>query len=102
MFYFTLCRSVFTIHGLWPEFANGSYPSYCSLPAGVPARSVIPLEDLSEMNCVWPSLSGSNEEFWLHEWNKHGTCAFPLIGNMPQYYSTVLELNRLYDLNVSA
>ena len=45
----------FTVHGLWPQFADGTYPSFCS---GDPFTAAL-VEDLApEMQRVWPSLTG--------------------------------------------
>ncbi len=30
---------------------------------------------LKELNKYWPSYDGPNDEFWTHEYEKHGTCA---------------------------
>src|SRR5277367_2803559 len=52
----------FVVHGLWPEFKNGSWPSKCSNEPG-------------------PANPGSEADImpdpWLvaHEWQKHGTCS---------------------------
>ena len=52
----------FVVHGLWPEFKNGSWPSNCSNEPG-------------------PANPGSEADImpdpWLvaHEWQKHGTCS---------------------------
>jgi ribonuclease T2 len=52
----------FVVHGLWPEFKNGSWPSNCSTEPG-------------------PANPGSEADImpdpWLvaHEWQKHGTCS---------------------------
>jgi len=68
-----------TIHGLWPDNCDGSFESNCD-----PSRNYrnIPelLRDqgaestLSFMNTYWVDVHGHNEQFWEHEWSKHGTC----------------------------
>ncbi|KAF2719006.1 ribonuclease T2 [Polychaeton citri CBS 116435] len=91
-----------TIHGLWPDFCNGSYTQYCDLSRqydpfpspnttnGLPNGTVVPpykgpsiskfikafgKYDLLEfMNKYWVSNTGPNDEFWAHEFSKHATC----------------------------
>ena len=80
--------SQLTIHGMWPQFNNGSWPSYCS---NEPFDSSIIYNDLdSEIFYeYWPNVRyeipqegvASKKEyedyasFWEHEWTKHGTCS---------------------------
>lgn len=94
--------SQFTIHGLWPEYTNG-YPSYCTDDT----FSVKSLEKntLNQMNCEWDSYTtntnfGSNENFWAHEWEKHGTCSLSVLPTQEDYFSKALELNDKYDIDV--
>jgi ribonuclease T2 len=68
-----------TIHGLWPEYQDGSYPASCSTEVFDNA-TVAPLE--SQMLRYWPNVkydykTDGNDylEFWEHEWSKHGTCS---------------------------
>ncbi|KAM7220926.1 Ribonuclease T2-like protein [Rhypophila decipiens] len=84
-----------TIHGLWPDYCNGSYPEYCDLSRqydpspskGIPAYPatspdigtfLLPfgrLDLLQYMNTYWVSSLGQrNADFWAHEFSKHGTC----------------------------
>eukprot|EP00931_Biecheleriopsis_adriatica_P107127 TRINITY_DN81461_c0_g1_i1.p1 TRINITY_DN81461_c0_g1~~TRINITY_DN81461_c0_g1_i1.p1 ORF type:complete len:151 (+),score=28.93 TRINITY_DN81461_c0_g1_i1:60-512(+) len=58
----------YTMHGLWAEWDNGCHgPAYDK-----DAISSI----RSKMEEVWPSCFGhSNDDFWSHEWEKHGTCS---------------------------
>ncbi|PHH87476.1 hypothetical protein CDD83_8831 [Cordyceps sp. RAO-2017] len=95
-------RKAWTIHGLWPDFCNGSYPQYCDLsrqydpspspnttdgtPGGtpVPAYEGEPIERwfadygrldlLAYMRNFWVSRSQPNWAFWAHEFSKHATC----------------------------
>jgi ribonuclease T2 len=63
---------LFTIHGLWPEYNNNTYPEYCnkSIPFNVSElRDLIPRLDVG-----WVSYEGNNTDFWKHEFEKHGTC----------------------------
>ncbi|CAE6511625.1 unnamed protein product, partial [Rhizoctonia solani] len=86
-----------TIHGLWPDHCDGSYDANCA-----PERELFNITTVLEqsgqqkllkyMNKVrsllkfpistsiyllfqyWLNNNGTNEEFWEHEYNKHGTC----------------------------
>jgi len=66
-----------SIHGLWPEYNQSSWPQYCnsSRNKDFTPKSIDFIMDL--MNKYWYSCVPGNEqnwEFWKHEWNKHGTC----------------------------
>mmetsp|Transcript_22976 Transcript_22976/g.53217 ORF Transcript_22976/g.53217 Transcript_22976/m.53217 type:complete len:161 (-) Transcript_22976:93-575(-) len=61
--------STWTNHGLWPEWGQD---------CGGDAFDVSQISSIkSSMEKYWlscPEYSDSNEEFWSHEWSKHGTC----------------------------
>ncbi|OWM75936.1 ribonuclease 3-like [Punica granatum] len=66
----------FGIHGLWPNYKDGSYQSKCN-PDHVFDKSEIS-DLISSLEKSWPTLScPSNDglKFWEHEWEKHGTCS---------------------------
>ena len=62
-----------TLHGLWPEFNDGTWPQYCDKTAPF---NVTSLDDLRpELEAYWPSLMSKDfPAFWAHEWTRHGTC----------------------------
>mmetsp|Transcript_26557 Transcript_26557/g.41211 ORF Transcript_26557/g.41211 Transcript_26557/m.41211 type:complete len:316 (-) Transcript_26557:197-1144(-) len=65
-----------TIHGLWPNNDDGTYPQNCSNEK-FDLTSLQPIRD--ELEQQWPNIkalpnSASHGEFWEHEWSKHGTC----------------------------
>lgn len=90
------------MHGLWPDFCNGSYTQYCDLsrqydPApspnttnGLRNGTVVPpykgpgvgtflepfgkLDLLNWMNTYWINQGAPNADFWGHEFSKHATC----------------------------
>lgn len=68
-----------TIHGLWPDYCDGSYTQYCDESRQYSNISCI-LEAagkndlLAYMRKYWKDQSGEDESFWEHEWGKHGTC----------------------------
>ena len=82
-----------TIHGLWPGYYGQKPIPYCN--DGFP----VDIEDdgsalFLEMRKYWPSLKGPNENFWNHEFNKHGYCYTQMIGSeefQPYFYKS-LEL----------
>jgi ribonuclease T2 len=91
-----------SIHGLWPDFCDGSYTQYCDLsrqydpvpspnttnakPDGtpVPPYTGEPIENwfepngkmdlLAYMNKYWISRGEPNWHLWAHEYSKHATC----------------------------
>ncbi|KAK4897430.1 hypothetical protein LTR27_004950 [Elasticomyces elasticus] len=91
-----------TIHGLWPDFCNGSYTQYCDLARqfdpvpspnttnGLPNGTVVEpytgpnigtflepfgrFDLLAYMNKYWISSGSPNGDFWGHEFSKHATC----------------------------
>ncbi|KAI4607701.1 hypothetical protein J4E81_003068 [Alternaria sp. BMP 2799] len=97
-----LPTDTWTLHGLWPDFCNGSYTQYCDLSRqydpipgpnttnGLPNGTFVPpyngsnigtfLEpfgryDLLEyMNTYWIAWQQDNPGFWGHEFSKHATC----------------------------
>jgi ribonuclease T2 len=66
-----------TIHGLWPEYSDGSWPSTCTRE---PLSNQV-IEELKEgLDMYWPNVKdpesdAEHDEFWRHEWSKHGTCS---------------------------
>lgn len=68
-----------TIHGLWPNNCDGTYDEDCD-----ETRAYTNITQLLEaagqttvldyMQTYWVSDDESNEAFWDHEWETHGTC----------------------------
>jgi ribonuclease T2 len=84
-------RGSLTLHGLWPEFKDGEYPSTCSNEKFNPET----VDDLGEdrFNTFWPNVkavdhSRSHYSFWEHEWTKHGTCTGL---SQDEYFDTALK-----------
>ncbi|CAN6830299.1 unnamed protein product [Brassica oleracea var. botrytis] len=85
----------FTIHGLWPDYNDGSWPS-CCYRSDFNEKEISTLVD--GMEKYWPSLScgspsschGGKGSFWGHE--KHGTCSSPVIRDEYSYFITTLNL----------
>jgi hypothetical protein len=51
---------------------------------------------------VWPSWSSGDEQFWDHEWERHGTCAATVIrGGQHAFFQTVLRLYNTINVLVS-
>lgn len=72
-----------TIHGLWPDNCDGSYPAKCDsdrvytnlgdILTAAGARST-----LAYMARFWKAYRGSDDHLWEHEWAKHCTCVSTL------------------------
>ena len=71
--YYKNSMHLWTIHGLWPSksLEPESYPCYCTDEK----FNVEFVSDIVEdLDVCWPSTTSTNEEFWSHEYEKHGTC----------------------------
>lgn len=55
-------HDTFVLHGLWPENANGTYPSDCSSAPGP--------QNPAQYNDLYP-----DPGLLQHEWQTHGTCS---------------------------
>ena len=77
-----------TLHGLWPEWQNECEGPQFDMDA---------LKDIhDEMESKWPSCpeyGESEEEFWSHEWQKHGTCSG--MGQV-EYFKKALQMRDKY------
>lgn len=86
------CRKTFTVHGLWPSSLDhgfvqmirnaGKNPDpYCTAPYPLELKDLSG-ETAERLNAVMPDLKGNN--FWGHEWNKHGVCYLKLLNDKVQ------------------
>ena len=97
--YILFCRTDFTIHGLWPDYDDGSYPSFCNSTDEFDPEKVRDL--LPKLEAEWPTFaSRGGDDFWAHEYEKHGTCATATYADEHEYFAGVLALNEQYDLLV--
>ncbi|KAJ9709526.1 hypothetical protein PVL29_001147 [Vitis rotundifolia] len=88
----------FGIHGLWPNYNNGSHPSNCDPDNPYDESKISDLIILMQNN--WPTLacpSGNGTKFWAHEWNKHGTCSESVL-SQHQYFKAALDGKKAVDL----
>uniref|UniRef100_A0A5B7BPK7 Putative intracellular ribonuclease LX-like n=1 Tax=Davidia involucrata TaxID=16924 RepID=A0A5B7BPK7_DAVIN len=88
----------FSIHGLWPNYNDGSYPSNCD------RSSLFTMSEISDLTSRlqkdWPSLacpSSDGLRFWGHEWNKHGTCSESVL-DQHGYFQAALDLKQKANL----
>lgn len=69
-----LNRTSFIIHGVWPQYPNGSWPEYCCHSPECDYNRSLILDLIPNMTEWWGDGS-SQESLWKHEWLKHGTCS---------------------------
>eukprot|EP00163_Fabomonas_tropica_P034930 TRINITY_DN9_c1_g1_i2.p1 TRINITY_DN9_c1_g1~~TRINITY_DN9_c1_g1_i2.p1 ORF type:complete len:257 (+),score=57.78 TRINITY_DN9_c1_g1_i2:115-771(+) len=90
----------FLVHGLWANRNDSSYPSYCPGPS-FSASAIEPLK--SELDKYWTDLvPDDGDNFWQHEWEKHGVCATtdPLTSDEYKFFNAALTLRKgieIYD-----
>ncbi|XP_069153764.1 extracellular ribonuclease LE-like [Solanum lycopersicum] len=104
----------FGVHGLRPNYDNGSYPSSCDitnlydetklLKHSQVSTSEVPFYDsyenalikdlISSMQENWPTLAclrNKGTKFWSHEWDKHVTCSLSTLDEH-SYFKAALTI----------
>ncbi|KAK6181174.1 hypothetical protein SNE40_009092 [Patella caerulea] len=89
-----------TIHGLWPSQGSTEGPSFCNNSLKFNESAVEKL--LPDLDAYWPNLytDTARDDFWEHEWSKHGTCAVTVneTGNEYLYFNKGLDLFQMINL----
>lgn len=86
----------FVIHGLWPQYSSGGYPSTCTDEPFNDA--VIENIGIDTMNHYWPNVKSELSDpdyfsFWQHEWTKHGTCTTL---TQDVYFNSTINLSKVF------
>ncbi|OCB87906.1 ribonuclease T2 [Sanghuangporus baumii] len=125
-----LPRNSWTIHGLWPDFCDGSFTQYCDLSRqydptpspnttnGLPNGTVVPsysgpgvdtfilefgrIDLLDYMNKYWISQGSPNKDFWAHEFSKHATCTSTFDVACYENYQAHEDVVNFFDTTVRA
>jgi ribonuclease T2 len=72
----------FTLHGLWPQYSSGGYPSFCTQePFDKTIPNEVGWEDMTTYwpNAQYPETDPKYYDFWDHEWTKHGCISLTVI-----------------------
>ena len=81
-------KDSYSIHGLWPQYDKGNYPTYCR-KVNFSINKLTPI--INELNMYWNSYKENNDDFWKHEYEKHGSCMFKQMDEFT-YFNTTLKL----------
>lgn len=84
-----------TIHGLWPGNNASSWPECCNNSYPYDSSE---LDDVEDLEKNWVSSTGSDDTFYAHEWEKHGTCAMDLFDTEKEYFQSTVNLNKRLDI----
>ena len=77
------------IHGLWPNFGDGTYPTFCKL---ITFHNILNKKLLNEMEHYWYSPDKTPDtHLWKHEYTKHGSCMFTDFTEK-EYFTKTVEL----------
>ncbi len=88
----------FTVHGIWPEYWNGSYPSYCNRSDPFNPKLIKKLIPI--LQYIWYEYPPNKQHwnFWKHEWNKHGTCCLDVFNNEYHFFNQSIIWHNQYPL----
>jgi ribonuclease T2 len=86
----------FTLHGLWPQYTTTGYPASCTTEAFDPKCPEA--VGMNTMEQYWPNVqakegSSDYDDFWTHEWSKHGTCSGLA---QTDYFNTTITLAKSF------
>ena len=85
----------FTLHGLWPNRDDGSWPQCCNRSYPFNYDEIAPI--IQSVERVWYDTMHDQQNassFWGHEWDKHGTCwASPFAASERDYFQQCVSLH---------
>ena len=89
-YYLSLIKETdgYSIHGLWPQTSSIKYPTYCK-KVDFYISTLTPI--MNELEENWYSTEEKNQDFWKHEWEKHGSCVFTYMTEF-DYFKKTLDL----------
>jgi len=94
-------RKNWTVHGIWPTKNFTIGPLYCNRSVHFDFDTLSPI--LDDLKLHWTNVRANTklDNFWQHEWEKHGTCAMQLeaVDNEYKYFNKGLELNRKFPIS---
>jgi len=94
-------RKQWTVHGIWPTQNYTIGPLFCNKSVHFDFNALTPI--LNELKLHWTNVRANTEldNFWYHEWTKHGTCAMQLevVDTEYKYFNKGLELNAKYPID---
>jgi len=104
----------FTLHGLWPNTCSNARTGENGCDSARQYSDIEALLEpalLADMNKYWPTKFSDNNDFWAHEWGKHGTCVTTLNPEcfkqsptyrkgmeVNNYFKASLQLRQKYEL----
>jgi len=85
----------FTIHGLWPNRNDTTWPQYCT-DQRFNLKDILSL--VPELVEIWYDFEHPYDpsDFWSHEYDKHGTCASSdaLLSTQYQFFDAAIQLHQ--------
>ena len=66
------------MHGIWPSTGHGKGPFDCNHTLPFDPDALEPIKEKLDVQWTDVRMNGPKDDFWNHEWTKHGTCAIQL------------------------
>lgn len=90
-------NTYFTIHGLWPEYYNASWPEFCNKDK----FNFTAIQSIRKyLEIYWTNFRNNPQSLWIHEYQKHASCAKddPLLDTEYEFFLAGLRLREKYNL----
>lgn len=92
----TFNNTYFTIHGLWPEYYNSTWPEFCNKDK----FNISAIQNITKYLEIYWTNFHNPAILWSHEFQKHASCAKsdPLLSSEYKYFSAGLNLRNQMNL----
>lgn len=92
--------TAWNVHGLWPTNGTSEGPEFCN--KSLKFNETLIKGILDQLRAEWANLFDDTpkDDFWKHEWEKHGTCglSLPSLDNELKYFKMGLSLHDKYNI----